>query len=139
MTETDEIAREPVCGMKGGIRDLGRAALAAAGLLLAATAPAWAGKTERVSVSSSGAQADHGSYGPVISADGRFVAFASSATNLVPGDTNGRDDVFIRDLQVGTTEWVSIATDGSQANGPSGIDEIAMSATGQGSRMRSLR
>ena len=40
---------------------------------------------------------------PAISADGRFVAFNSDATNLVPGDTNGARDVFVRDRQTGTT------------------------------------
>ena len=51
---------------------------------------AWAhGTTERVSVGSGGAQGNEYSFGPAISADGRFVAFESDATNLVPGDTNG--------------------------------------------------
>ena len=54
-------------------------------------------RTRRVSVSSSGAQADVGSANPAISGDGLHVAFTSRATNLVPGDTNGQDDVFVRD------------------------------------------
>ena len=55
-----------------------------------AAMPAWAhGTTERVSVSSGGAQGNSDSFDPAISADGRFVAFKSGATNLVPGDTNG--------------------------------------------------
>ena len=55
------------------------------------------GKTVRVSLSSSGKQANGGSHNPPsISADGRFVAFASQASNLVPGDTNDRWDVFLR-------------------------------------------
>ena len=57
---------------------------------------------------------------PVISADGRFVAFRSGASNLVPGDTNGFFDVFVRDLQTGTTERVSVDSAGVQGNGPSG-------------------
>jgi Tol biopolymer transport system component len=64
------------------------------------------GRTERVSVSSSGAQADgfEFSYGPPpLSADGRFVAFFSQATNLVPGDTNSEIDVFVRDRGAGVT------------------------------------
>ena len=65
---------------------LAAAALAAG----AAPAPAWAGTTERVSVASHGGQGNGGSSRPAISADGRFVAFDSDATNLVPGDTNGR-------------------------------------------------
>ena len=55
------------------------------------------GVTERVSVDSAGNQGDGHSYPPAISADGRFVTFASRATNLVPGDTNGTTDVFVRD------------------------------------------
>jgi len=53
-------------------------------------------ETERVSIGSRGAQADGNSYNPSISAGGRFVAFASVATNLVAGDTNGAADIFIR-------------------------------------------
>lgn len=56
------------------------------------------GTTERVSVSSTGAQADGFSFELAISADGRHIAFSSSASNLVPSDTNGRWDVFVRDL-----------------------------------------
>jgi len=74
----------------------GRAALAAAGLALAAAAPAWAGTTELVSVSSRGGQGNGFSSGPALSADGRFVAFSSVASNLVPGDTNDTGDVFVR-------------------------------------------
>ena len=75
-----------------------------------AAMPAWAhGTTERVSVSSGGAQGNDGSYfDPAISADGRFVAFTSDATNLVPGDTNGAADIFVRDRQTGTTRRVSL-------------------------------
>src|SRR6185295_7492640 len=55
------------------------------------------GTTARVSVDSAGAQGNFVSDDPVISADGRYVAFRSYATNLVPGDTNGFTDVFVRD------------------------------------------
>jgi Tol biopolymer transport system component len=74
------------------------------------------GTTERVSVDSAGAQADGGAAVTSISADGRFVAFYSSATNLVAGDTNGVDDVFVRDRQLGTTERVSVSSAGAQGN-----------------------
>jgi Tol biopolymer transport system component len=63
-----------------------------------------------------------------ISADGRFVAFQSAATNLVPGDTNGAGDVFVRDLQTGTTERVSVDSAGTPGNGPS--DAPSLSADG---------
>lgn len=56
-----------------------------------------AGATSRVSVTTSGAQRDRGGFGPAISADGRYVAFTSLETNLVPGDTNRTYDVFRRD------------------------------------------
>jgi Tol biopolymer transport system component len=74
------------------------------------------GTTERVSVSSSGRQARGESYEQTISADGRFVAFYSQASNLVAGDTNGQPDVFVRDRLKRTTERVSVSTRGRQAN-----------------------
>jgi Tol biopolymer transport system component len=77
------------------------------------------GTTERVSVGTGGAEANAVSLHCSISADGGFVAFGSSASNLVAGDTNGVDDIFVRDRQSGTTERVSVATDGTQANGTS--------------------
>jgi len=52
---------------------------------------------ERVSVDSAGSEASGGSHSPRISASGRFVAFASQASNLAPGDGNGETDVFVRD------------------------------------------
>ena len=77
------------------------------------------GRTERVSVSSSGFQGNGWSYFPRISADGRFVAFLSRASNLVQGDTNGNTDIFVHDRQTGETTRVSEASNGSQANGSS--------------------
>ena len=77
------------------------------------------GTTERVSVSSTGTEGDAGSgyYGQfAISADNRFVAFTSYASNLVAGDTNGVSDVFVRDRALGTTERVSISTSGAEGN-----------------------
>ncbi len=84
------------------------------------------GTTERVSVATGGAEGNSGSYAPArISADGRYVAFESVATNLVPGDTNGYDDIFVRDRQSGTTERVSVATSGAQGNLYSWISSIS--------------
>jgi Tol biopolymer transport system component len=77
------------------------------------------GTTTRESVSSDGTQANGWSETPVISPDGRFVAFGSNATNLVEGDTNGREDVFLRDRESGATTIVSLASDGTQGNGDS--------------------
>ena len=76
------------------------------------------GQTSRVSVASDGSQANDASAMPVVSADGRFVAFESLARNLVSGDTNGWD-VFVHDRQTGQTTRASVASDGSQANGDS--------------------
>ena len=58
---------------------------------------------------------------PNISPDGRFVTFASTASNLVPGDNNGQPDTFVKDLQTGVIERVSTAVDGTQANGDSSL------------------
>ncbi|MDQ3064875.1 MAG: hypothetical protein M3Q36_01235, partial [bacterium] len=75
--------------------------------------------TTRVSTDSSGAQSnDHSDIG-YISADGRFVVFDSSATNLVAGDTNAQYDVFLKDTQTGTTTRVSTDSSGAQSNGES--------------------
>src|SRR3990170_1359568 len=74
------------------------------------------GQTERVSISSNGVQGDQASQDPTISADGRYVAFLSYATNLVSNDTNNKPDIFVHDIQTGTTTRVSVASDGSQAN-----------------------
>ncbi len=74
------------------------------------------GMTARVSLATGGAEGNDDSSYPSISADGRYVAFHSEATNLVSGDTNGRDDIFVRDTQTGTTTRVSLATGGAEAN-----------------------
>src|SRR5205809_6001727 len=71
--------------------------------------------TERVSVASGGTtEGNDTSLGSALSADGRFVAFDSAATDLVAGDTNGVSDVFVHDRQTGTTERVSVASDGGK-------------------------
>jgi Tol biopolymer transport system component len=75
------------------------------------------GTTTRVSVDSDGVQGDGDSYSPAISANGQFVAFVSSATNLVAGDTNGSDDVFVHERRTGITTRVSVDSVGFQANG----------------------
>jgi hypothetical protein len=72
--------------------------------------------TDRVSVSSAGAAANGVSSEPALSGNGRYVAFASRATNLVAGDTNGFEDVFLRDRVTGVTERVSITSTGLQGN-----------------------
>ncbi len=94
------------------------------------------GTTERVSVDSAGAEGDSNSGGASISADGRFVAFESFATNLVAGDANGSWDVFVRDRQNGTTEAVSVDPGGAVGN--SGSDEPSTSADGRFVAFRSF-
>jgi Tol biopolymer transport system component len=86
-------------------------------------------QTTRVSVDSSGAQADNSSTSAAISADGRYVAFQSSATNLVAQDTNSASDIFIRDRQTGQTTRVSVASAGGEAHGAS--NDPAISADGR--------
>lgn len=77
------------------------------------------GITELISVDSSELQANAESYDPVVSVDGRYVAFHSFATNLVASDDNGCLDVFVRDRVAGTTKRVSVDTLGGQGNGHS--------------------
>jgi Tol biopolymer transport system component len=77
------------------------------------------GETIRVSISGDGTQGNSDSNGPSISADGRYVAFRSNASNLVEGDTNGVQDVFVHDRMTGETTRVSVASDGTQANNAS--------------------
>jgi len=84
--------------------------------------------TELASLDSAGVQANGNSHRPSLSADGRFVAFESVGTNLVPGDTNGFPDVFVRDRQLGTTVRVSsasLALGGAQGDGFSGYADLA--------------
>lgn len=93
------------------------------------------GTTELISIGADGAPGNGHSFPvqvwppwpapPVITPDGRFVAFSSSASNLVPGDTNATWDVFIRDRETATTERISVAADGSQSTSWSGGPSIS--------------
>ncbi|MHB9053468.1 MAG: TolB family protein, partial [Thermoleophilia bacterium] len=81
-------------------------------------AQAGTGIISRLSTDSLGAQGTGGaSYNAAISADGRYVAFHSYATNLVAGDSNGTWDVFVKDTQTGATSRVSTDSLGAQATG----------------------
>ena len=73
----------------------------------------------RTSVGHENQQADDRSVIPSASGNGRLIAFESNATNLVPGDTNNVSDIFIRDTVTGQTFRASVATDGTEADGPS--------------------
>jgi len=77
------------------------------------------GRTSRISVDSAARQGNGDSFSPSISADGRFVAFASDATALVTGDHNRAGDVFVHDRRTGETSRVSVTSDGAQGNGHS--------------------
>jgi Tol biopolymer transport system component len=101
-----------------------------------------AGTTTRVSVVTGGGQATGcsndfdlfppvcGSLGPAMSADGRFVAFWSRATDLVTGDTNGHPDVFVHDRLLAVTTRVSLATGGDQATGCSFVTALNVKRCG---------
>jgi Tol biopolymer transport system component len=90
------------------------------------------GAIARVSVASDGTQATGGqSFGPSLTSDGRYVAYASFADNLVAGDTNTWTDVFLRDMQTGAVTRLSVTADGthsSQAND----DSFGSSVSGNG-------
>lgn len=83
------------------------------------------GTTELVSVSSGEAQATSDSEWADVSADGRYVVFTSTASNLVAGDTNGTRDVFLRDRSSGTTTRVSVGSAGTQADQQSSSPAIS--------------
>jgi Ca2+-binding RTX toxin-like protein len=85
-----------------------------------------ANTTRRISVASDGTQGNGCfSYGSSISADGRYVAFQSGASNLVSDDTNNRSDIFVYDTLANTTRRVSVASDGTQGNEYSGFTSIS--------------
>ncbi len=93
------------------------AALGLGGAIVAPSGVAAVGKTtEPISVTPAGAVGDGSSAPAQVSGDGRYVAFGSTSSNLVPGDTNNSQDVFVRDTVTGTTTRVSVATGGAQAD-----------------------
>jgi len=83
------------------------------------------GTTRRVSVHSNGGQANSQSTRPAISADGRTVVFESRASNLVAGDSNDEDDVFVHDLVTGRTRLVSVRSNGAQGDTISELPDIS--------------
>jgi uncharacterized repeat protein (TIGR01451 family) len=104
----------------------GLVTLVAVGLLVPTSALAHPpGVTEWVSVSSDGTGGNNQSDMPAISGDGRCVAFASLADNLVPNDTNGFADTFVHDRLTNTTERVSVSSRGREGNGHSGLAGVA--------------
>jgi len=90
------------------------------------------GSILRVSTDSAGVQATGGgSFAPSISADGRYIAFQSSSTNLVTGDTNGVSDIFVKDTQTGITTRVSTTSAGAQSVIGPGSYSPSISADGR--------
>jgi Tol biopolymer transport system component len=85
-----------------------------------------AGITTRVSVSSAGGQSNGWCGFPALSGDGRFVAFQSDATTLVPGDTNGQYDIFVHDRSTAETRRVSVSSTGAQAFGWSATPSMSV-------------
>ena len=90
----------------------------------------WTETTTRVSVASDGSECNYGALGPDISADGRYVAFVSEATDLVAGDTNAVADIFVHDRHTGATMRVSVAGDGTEADDESYFG-VSISANGR--------
>ncbi len=88
------------------------------------------GTTTRVSVSSSGAQSNGDSFATAISSGGKYVAFASVATNLVSDDTNANRDVFLHEMATRITMRVSVSSDGQQGLGFSSDPALSSEATG---------
>jgi Tol biopolymer transport system component len=110
--------------------------LAAVGAFVPVVAPANAyprpGVIARISLSSDGAQGNGGSgaveHSLVMTPDGRYVAFVSAASNLVPGDLNMSEDVFVRDLRTGKTKLASVSTTGTVTIGPAGAPSLPCQA-----------
>jgi Tol biopolymer transport system component len=82
--------------------------------LVAPVADAASPKTKRVSVKSNGGEVDKASFGSVITPDGRYIAFSSNSDDLAGNDSNGRTDVYVRDMQKKKTRLVSIRSNGAQ-------------------------
>ena len=76
-------------------------------------------RVSRVNVSTGGRQANGGTFGAVLSASGRYVAFTSMASTLVRKDLNGTSDIFVRDLRTSRTTRVSVSSDGTESDGAS--------------------
>jgi Tol biopolymer transport system component len=111
----------------------GRVAVAAATVLavLCFVGPTFGATAERISVSAAGEQANDASSSASISADGRYTAFVSLASNLVPGDTNKGCGVFVRDNSTGAVERVSVSATEAQVDTGFSCDAPSISADGR--------
>jgi Tol biopolymer transport system component len=106
-----------------------RLTFSALAMVLALPVTTRAQVVERVSLASGGQQSQGASTGGALSANGRFVLFDSDAPNLVPGDTNSRRDVFLRDRQAGTTVRISVGNTGAESNGHSRAAGVSADGT----------
>jgi Tol biopolymer transport system component len=93
--------------------------------LIQAGGIAWSQVTERLSVDTTGSDADSGSSNPSTSSNGSYVAFQSDATDLVAGGSNGSMHIFVRDRQTGTTTQVSVDSAGNETLNPSRVPSIS--------------
>ncbi|HET7639808.1 MAG TPA: hypothetical protein VFK47_13865 [Ktedonobacteraceae bacterium] len=93
------------------------------------------GNNTRISLTSSGGATNGESQHPLITEDGKMIAFYSESTSMVPGDNNAVGDVFVRNISAGTNTRVSVSTSGAQAD--NGVSLSAMSQTGRYIVMRS--
>ncbi|HVM11538.1 MAG TPA: hypothetical protein VM638_03545 [Actinomycetota bacterium] len=84
----------------------------------------WTGAVELVSVAHDGGWTDGGCFSIQMDSTGRSIVFESYGTNIVPGDTNGAADIFVRDREKGETRRVSVASDGTQADDASLVDPV---------------
>ncbi len=89
------------------------------------------GTVQLLSLSSAEVQGNDRSHAPVITPDGRYIAFHSYASNLVAGDTNGGPDYFVRDRGTGTTERVSVTDLEQERTGGSNLSQLDISADGR--------
>lgn len=142
MKQREEECRRPLAGLAASVAwSLWGALLVALALLLSVVSfgagPAWSayGTTSRVSVDSAGGEGNGSSSRPATSADGRYVAFHSDASNLVPADTNGASDVFVHDRHTGSTSRVIVDSAGAQA--VAGSLNAAISADGRSAAFQS--
>jgi hypothetical protein len=108
------------CTKAGTIRRLpmsvSRSLALVVAVLVVPSAICWAGQTTRVSVSSAAEESDGQSCSRSVSGDGRYVAFDSYASNLVPGDTNAQGDIFVHDRVTEITTRVSVSSTGQEGN-----------------------
>jgi Tol biopolymer transport system component len=117
-------------GTTAALACLAALAAAVAGIGAPAATAATGPGLRIASVATGGAASDGFSEDQAVSADGHYVAFASLATNLVPGDTNGAEDLFVRDLARGLTRRASLDTAGEQSNGTT-VSQPALSEDGR--------